>query len=385
MSFPESLNFTNGGREVQLKALSGGPLIFTSVRLGDGEMTGTISAKTALISERASVNVNTVSANSDYATIDAIFKNSDLSSAFYWKELGVFVANPDAPNDRNADILYAYQNVGELAELIPSPSAELIEKIIHIPVFIGDVDTVSIAVNSIVQQEATVTQDEESTIEDVDSLTFYDASDIKNKRISFANFRKKTTEELSGELAKKAPAGYGLGTMCKSIDKITDITENGWWVTNGDTPDGNWWVCISFAVNNSKDIIVKAWNLGGSFSAKCSKISGEWQPWEWENPPLYSDTEYRTTERHGGKPVYYKSVSFGSGPNNTTKIVEHGAKNVLNVLEWHCYNVNSGTNVEQATHVTTVTVSNTTISVTTNDNEAAWTLRFIIKYTKTTD
>lgn len=189
MSFAESLNFTNGGREVQFKALAGEQLIFTSVRLGDGTMTGTISAKTALINERASVNVNAVSANSEYATIDAIFKNSDLSSGFFWKELGVFVANPDAPNDRNADILYAYQNVGDLAEYIPAPSSASIEKIIHIPVFIGDVDTVSISVNSIVQQEATVTQQEEKSISEEDYISFYDLSAAKNKKISHMNFK----------------------------------------------------------------------------------------------------------------------------------------------------------------------------------------------------
>ena len=193
MSFAESLNFTNGGREVQLKVQAGKQLIFTSVRLGDGTMTGTISAKTALINERASVNVNTVSVNSDYATIDAIFKNADLSSGFYWKELGVFVANPDNPNDRNADILYAYQNVGELAEYIPAPSSASIEKIIHIPIFVGDVNNVSISVNSIIQQEATITQPEESSLDAGDYFSFYDTSDAKNKRIKLSDLKKHTT------------------------------------------------------------------------------------------------------------------------------------------------------------------------------------------------
>ena len=108
-------------------------------------------------------------------------------AAIYHKEL---VANPDNPNDRNADILYAYQNVGELAEYIPAPSSALIEKIIHIPVFVGNVDAVSIEVNSIVQQESTVTQAEETIIEESDYLTFYDASNANNKKISFANIKK---------------------------------------------------------------------------------------------------------------------------------------------------------------------------------------------------
>lgn len=38
---------------------------------------------------------------------------------------------------------------------------------------------------------------------------------------------------------------------------------------------------------------------------------------EWLNPPMVSGQEYRTTERHLGKPVYITSVTFSSIP--TTK------------------------------------------------------------------
>ena len=34
-----------------------------------------------------------------------------------------------------------------------------------------------------------------------------------------------------------------------------------------------------------------------------------WGEWEWENPPMELRTEYRTIERHNGKPVYAKVVS----------------------------------------------------------------------------
>lgn len=47
--------------------------------------------------------------------------------------------------------------------------------------------------------------------------------------------------------------------------------------------------------------------------------AGVWQEWEWVNPPMASDTEYRTTERFNGKPVYAKRISFGSG---TTRAVD---------------------------------------------------------------
>lgn len=235
MSFPESLKFTSGGKEVNLKALAGRPLIFTTVRLGDGNMTGTISGRTSLISERASVTVNAVSSNDKYATIDAVFKNNDLSDGFYWRELGVYVADPDDPENRDADILYCYQNAESLAEYIPAPSSAIIEKIIHIPIFVGDAENVSVAVNGIVQQEATVTQEEETDIASDDYLSFYDKSDVKNKKISFADLKEKFTSFLVTNLSnhiidKKNPhavtaeqAGAAKKEHSHTTSEITDI------------------------------------------------------------------------------------------------------------------------------------------------------------------
>jgi hypothetical protein len=40
------------------------------------------------------------------------------------------------------------------------------------------------------------------------------------------------------------------------------------------------------------------------------KVAGVWQPFEWINPPMELDTEYRTTERYLGKPVYTKIKQF---------------------------------------------------------------------------
>lgn len=197
-------------------------------------------------------------------------------------------------------------------------------------------------------------------------------------------------EAIDKALTEKAPAGFGLGTMCKSVNSIFDIKSNGWWLTQGDTPDGGWWLCLSFTANNTADnnpetIVIQAKSVTGNMSARRSKTNGVWQPWEWDNPPMSLGVEYRTTERLDGKPVYCKYVKFGAGPNNTTKNVEHGISNIKNIIEWHCFNVNSGSNIEQASNVTAITIFNTSISVTTKANEAAWLLHFLIKYTKTTD
>lgn len=44
----------------------------------------------------------------------------------------------------------------------------------------------------------------------------------------------------------------------------------------------------------------------------------KWYPWEWVNPPMLFGTEYRTTERYMGKPVYVKMVNLGEGTNGKT-------------------------------------------------------------------
>lgn len=57
------------------------------------------------------------------------------------------------------------------------------------------------------------------------------------------------------------------------------------------------------------------------------KISDStWGEWEWENPPLYMGTEYRTTERWESKPVYIKYISLGQSPAsaNSTMTVNIG-------------------------------------------------------------
>lgn len=58
------------------------------------------------------------------------------------------------------------------------------------------------------------------------------------------------------------------------------------------------------------------------------KDNGKWQPVEWINPPMTLGTEYRTTERYLGKPVYTKVVNCGNLPDGTTAEVAHGIANV---------------------------------------------------------
>lgn len=141
--------FTDEGRTLQAKAQAGTALKFTKMQLGDGELgSQAIAAMTGLINPLITVGISDVKAGNNYATVKSNFSNSGLTTGFYWREIGVFAADPEKPNDRNSDILYCYANAGSLAEYIPAAGSEIVEKVISIPCIIGDAENVSAEVES---------------------------------------------------------------------------------------------------------------------------------------------------------------------------------------------------------------------------------------------
>lgn len=141
--------FTNAGRQLQTRVIAGDTLTFTAIKLGDGTMTTEpIAALTDLIHGIITLPVHEVRRNADYAEVTGVFQNAGLSSGFYWREIGIFAADPDYPNDRSHDILYCYQNAAELAEYIPSASSAVIEKIIRVACVVGDAENVTVGLAS---------------------------------------------------------------------------------------------------------------------------------------------------------------------------------------------------------------------------------------------
>lgn len=58
--------------------------------------------------------------------------------------------------------------------------------------------------------------------------------------------------------------------------------------------------------------------------------SGEtWGEWEWANPPMVIDVEYRTTERYKGKPVYARLVDCNGCPGAESKTIPHNTAGVV--------------------------------------------------------
>lgn len=146
MSTFGGIYFTNKGRALQAKSLTGAKLNFTRISVGDGNLNGqAVEDLSALIHEIKSIELTKLKADQNgKVTIGGILSNQNIASGFYWRELGLFAQDPDL-----GEILYCYSNAGNLAEYIPSPNgADILEKRIDIVAIVGNAANVSASINS---------------------------------------------------------------------------------------------------------------------------------------------------------------------------------------------------------------------------------------------
>ena len=107
--------------------------------------------------------------------------------------------------------------------------------------------------------------------------------------------------------AGAAPAGYGLGTKNSPSVRWNSARESGFYRADTDSPNGNWWWGITSSQhsgNNAQMAFCVA--EGNIVEARRFCENSVWGEWEYVNPPMVAGVEYRTTERHNGKPVYVK-------------------------------------------------------------------------------
>lgn len=149
-----------------------------------------------------------------------------------------------------------------------------------------------------------------------------------------------------------APGGFGLGGAAKMLtaaDNVDNIRASGWYTWSWDPtkqpaglPDEAKYhtglMRVDSANPTTYDNVQTIYiiyspptsNPGDQCVIQRMGLTAPdvWNPWEWVNPPMILGTEYRTTERYLGKPVYTKVVDCGNLPDGTTKEVAHGIANV---------------------------------------------------------
>lgn len=121
-----------------------------------------------------------------------------------------------------------------------------------------------------------------------------------------------------------------------------------------------------------------------------NRVNGNWQPWEYENPPLKNNTEYRTIERYGANPVYVKRVSLGALPNKSNKreVIVPTGSTIVSVDGYSVYTSTAGnvihTPLVKTEGVTSFFMNQTTgqVGVNTDTDLSTYTATVTVKYTK---
>lgn len=174
--------------------------------------------------------------------------------------------------------------------------------------------------------EAVITKNEDGIIEIESCLT--GTTEIENLDASLTKEGYAAdAKAVGGALEAKAPAGYGLGEVAPSgliqtTAALDAAKATGWYRFYG-YDSGSYWDIGGYLsglieVKGSRTATdgIRQYFYPDGCNAYLVRMmaGGAWSKWEWVNPPMLPDVEYRTTERHNGKAVYAQCVYFGYLP-----------------------------------------------------------------------
>ena len=196
------------------KVLTGKTLNFTRMAVGDGFSYDINVSKgfTTLVNEILSLDIikkETLSPKS--VRITSAFKNTDAQKEFYYREVGLYAQDPDT----GEEVLYAYGNRNDAAELITPTSSNVITKQLVFIISVGNSANVTFNVNAGVY----ALQEDITTLQaDLDKLNSTKAD--KTQISSPYNFKGDCT---STELASKT------GMVINDTWYITDLKMKKTW------------------------------------------------------------------------------------------------------------------------------------------------------------
>ena len=138
---------TNAGQNIIARILTGLNVTFSRIVIGDGydHNPTNFAMRTELANEVLSLNVESVQiTNSKIVELKAKFSKSDISTAFWFREIGVYIVDPD---DETNEILFAYGNRNDQAEYItPHVQNHDISKTIKCEISVGSSANVTVII-----------------------------------------------------------------------------------------------------------------------------------------------------------------------------------------------------------------------------------------------
>ena len=111
-----------------------------------------------------------------------------------------------------------------------------------------------------------------------------------------------------------APAGFGLGETVKWIfapETLADYIHSGFYSWSSGVSDAPFYAGSMIVIKRSAEYAFQVAfrdDITRTEMAVRKLTVTTWTPWEWINPPMAFGTEYRTTKKYNGKPVYTKVI-----------------------------------------------------------------------------
>lgn len=124
---------------------------------------------------------------------------------------------------------------------------------------------------------------------------------------------------------------FGLGTIPAVASDLNTKAETGWWVV-GETTENKpsyitWGVVQVIAITSAQVIQIVTSATSVRPNLRCRRVTTDypnsWGEWEWENPPMLINDEYRTVERFNGIPVFAqrKSLLIRNVPTSSGEVL----------------------------------------------------------------
>ena len=148
---------TENGRLLLAHAQAGAVLIPTRIVVGSGNIPAgqTAASMTAVVSPVKDLTINKKETAPDGKyIIGGVYTNADVATAFYFRELAVFMRAEYRDENGNvtrnvAEVLYSYGNSGITADYMPEYSTStVVEKQIDLVVWVGNTATVDLTIAS---------------------------------------------------------------------------------------------------------------------------------------------------------------------------------------------------------------------------------------------
>lgn len=135
------ITITRSGLDMIAKSQTGDQLIFTGIKIGDGQLGDhNIPDMTDLVSFKKDVPINSVTAKSDgHAEVIGIIDNEELDVGFFVREVGIYAKI----NDGGTPALYGYANAGNQASYISDKSVPMDAIKFKIDLVVGNAANVS--------------------------------------------------------------------------------------------------------------------------------------------------------------------------------------------------------------------------------------------------